>query len=307
MANLREPQTNIILIGQAPQREPYIGLFEMLQEKVLSREITLTTINTQSDVVVKVPGHPSSKQFKFANHSLKQTLLSHIEDRREQYGFPIDFSIIADEEYKVENTNDLLICEIAFDHPLIIVLPWSFDPMSIAVEGNLGIFQTDLYAPSLDVFALSAVEEHFKKASVHSIYDGKLTGEFENRVNELATAFSTKAMPYTLPKYFEMIRIVGLARFIETNSQIYASHTRPTSAIELTDIEQAAIESLRAQKTELIDEISNLTHGRSAVEQQISELVEKLDEINEGIRREQRRLELEANAKLQEKIDAHKL
>lgn len=289
------PQTNIILIGQAPNREPYKQLFDFLLDALEKNEITLSCVNTQAYGTMRLRDHAPSNTFTLVTDSPAEMLNSH----QDKYASALAFGEIVPDESKIGSIEDLYVLSNNSTNPLVIVLPWSHDPAwYVGDHGSLNA--SSFHAPCHDQDAIDIVKLAFPDAQIHNFIDTELTPEFEKQMRKmvLPANSSNSSREYSFPKKSELqLNVSQLEKIIVGNTRKGLEHYKPATVAEYTEAEQALIDSLIDQRTALEAEVLKLKGVEGSLQASILNLAETKDAQLEEVRAEAQRLHEEWDAR----------
>lgn len=275
------PQTNIILIGQAPNRAPYTILFDLLSEALEKNEITLSCVNTQATGTMRLSDHAPSNTFTFTTNSPIEMLNSN----QFELTPALAFGAIVPDESKISSIEDLYVLSNSMANPLIILLPWSYDP-AWYVGGYNAQYASSFHAPCHDQKAIEVVEELFPGAPKHMLSDSELTPEFESQMRNMLLPADDKSCTfhYKFPEKVGLqFNIDQLEKIIVGNTRKGLEHYRPATAADYSAAEQAQIDELIDTRNGLGKEIERLRELERGLKISIADLADtkeaKLEEL----------------------------
>lgn len=278
-----EPQTQIFLVGQAPQREPYISLFDKLQELTASRQTSVTWVNSNfKQSLVALPVHEAT----FYDNVTKVKLVSYSNGRRVIEEDPIDFTPLVNEEDRETSRDSIHRAVDSAINPLVIVLPWSYGDPAVALYGS-GIGHTTVRFPRIDFASLRFIESilHNNYPVLHlqdPLLNDELTIAVKHEVKRRYVASkqlpvhaalelkeSSTKEPHLVMRYrshddSRLIDLEALERFALLKSAGMVAALSPSIKPKLTDEEQELVDALRRQADNIRIELGQLRSQRNA-------------------------------------------
>lgn len=325
MTSAIKPPTQIFLIGQAPNREPYTSLYKKLEGMAALNQASITWVNTDSNLFwyeEKIRSHsyreygwfdsiygpeptinlaPKASEHKLVSHSTKGEIIELD---------PINFGGLVSPESNAPNITALNRLVSDASDPIVIVLPWQFDYPLYERYRNRGK-EIPFHFPRQDGTSTRLITKNRSGIPVCHIPDDLID---KTTVKEIIRIFSEMTLKneqtvknnrdetkFNTAGVSNEIKMDQLERIAESNWDIMETELRGATPEAFTETQEAVITSLRKQADAIRTELGSLRQNRDTKQSEIDELVAKQNEILADIQSKYDDVEIR-NAEVDEKL-----
>ena len=296
MVNSIKAPTQIFLIGQAPQRDPYTSLFSKLESLLAQNQISITWINCAEDQYWNLRNAENSylpvktHEPKLVSKVTDNQLASYVNTNGGLVFEPaIDFAPLVNPEESATSVAAVKHIGAQADKPIVIVLPWQYSLPHFAHEG---VHESLVSFPRVEKAALRIADGALKNASYYNIEDDLLnitSGEYqrnliaqsvcayledcylerEDKKNPFSRTHYSSEIEENFSDYSTSLTVDLLEKIVESNWASFEKEVAGQNPETLTELQQSVIDSLRLQANETRIELGKLRENRDVKREEI--------------------------------------